>query len=343
MAISALTRTMRSAGRRNYGGPSVIHCAERPVPQIAPDQILVKVAYSTVNRTDLGFLRGRPLLTRVFAGLPRPGCPVLGCEFSGVVEEVGSDTSDFTVGDRVFGYDDTGRGFGGHAEYKAISSTGMVTTVPDGVSFASAAASTEGAHYALSIADKVTIDPGERVLVHGATGAIGSAMVQLLLARDIEVTATSPTEHLETVRAFGAAQLIDWRTQPLESLGQEYDYFFDAVGRSSFAVARRILKPGGTYISSELGARGQNLWLSIINPIQRVVTKRSIIFPIPSRAPRLLREIRHRLQTGAFKPLLDREYPLSATAEAFEYVQTGSKVGNVLIAVDPSAGGPAAD
>ncbi|MGO1548930.1 MAG: NAD(P)-dependent alcohol dehydrogenase [Nesterenkonia sp.] len=329
---------MKTARRKTYGGPRVLERADRPVPQITPDQILVKVAYSTVNRTDLGFLYGRPLLTRVFSGLLRPGCPVLGCEFSGVVEEVGADTSGFAVGDRVFGYDDRGRGFGGHAEYKAISSTSMVTTVPEGVSFASAAASTEGAHYALSFADKVTIGPGERVLVHGATGAIGSAMVQLLIARDVEVTATSPTEHLETVRAFGAAQLIDWRTQPLGSLRQEYDYFFDAVGKSSFAVARRILKPGGTYISSELGAGAQNLWLSMINPIQRVVTTRSIIFPIPSRARKLLMEIRHGLQTGAFKPLLDREYPLHETAEAFEYVQTGTKLGNVLITVDPPAG-----
>lgn len=287
---------MRSASRRSYGGPSVIHCADRPVPQIAPDQILVKVAYSTVNRTDLGFLYGRPLLTRVFSGLLRPGCPVLGCDFSGVVEEVGTDVSDFAVGDRVFGYDDSAQGFGGHAEYKAISSTGMDTTVPAEVSFASAAASTE-------------------------------------------VTATSPTEHLETVAAFGPAQLIDWRTQPLGDLPQEYDCFFDAVGKSSFAVARRVLKPGGTYISSDLGAGGQNLWLSIINPLQRLITKRSIIFPIPTRAHKLLVEIRHRLQTGAFKPLLDREYPLDETPEAFAYVQTGNKVGNVLIAVAPSAGG----
>lgn len=198
-------------------------------------------------------------------------------------------------------------------------------------------------NYALSIADKVTIGPGERVLVHGATGAIGSAMVQLLIARDAEVTATSPTEHLETVAAFGPAQLIDWRTTPLDSLAQEYDYFFDAVGKSSFAVARRVLKPGGTYISSELGAGAQNLWLSMINPIQRMVTKRSIIFPIPSRAPKLLAEIRHRLQSGAFKPLLDREYPLRDTAEAFEYVQTGRKLGNVLIRVAPPAGGPPAE
>lgn len=286
---------MRTASRRSYGGPSVIHRADRPVPQIASDQMLVKVAYSTVNRTDLGFLRGRPLITRVFAGLLRPRCPALGCEYSGVVTEVGGDTGDFAVGDRVFGYDDSANGFGGHAEYKAVRSTGMVTIIPEGVSFASAAASTEGA-------------------------------------------ATSPTEHLETVAAFGAAQLIDWRTQPPDSLSRHCDYFFDAVGKSSFAVARRVLKPGGTYTSSDLGAGGQNLWLSIINPLQRLITKRSVRFPIPAKSAKLLAEIRRRLGTGEFQPLLDRAYPLRETAEAFEYVQAGNKLGNVLITVDPTAG-----
>lgn len=324
---------MKIAKNTRYGNPSTIQIIDLPTPSIKPDEILVKVEYSTVNKTDVGFLYGKPFVARLVSGLTKPRYPALGCEFSGVVAQVGDGVTEFSIADKVFGYDDSGAGFGAHAEYKVMKSAGMVASIPENVSFTQAAASTEGAHYALSFMNKVTLKQGDKVFVHGATGAIGSAMAQLLVARGVDVTASGPTDQLKTVEKLGVANVIDWQAGPLDSLNERFDYFFDAVGKSSFATARKILKPNGTYISSELGENGENIWLPLINLIQRLFTKRNIIFPIPSRDEALLVEIRHRLDTGEFKPLIDREYALDDIKQAYQYVETGQKIGNVLIRV----------
>lgn len=324
---------MKIAENVRYGEASVIAIVDRPIPKIKSNEILVNVHYSSVNRTDMGFLWGKPAATRLFTGLLKPSYPALGCEFAGQVTQIGDTVSRFKVGDRVFGFDDARRGFGGHAEYKAIKESRMVTQMPKGVSFKDAAVSTEGAHYAQGFINKVTLGPGSHVFVHGATGGIGSAMVQLLVARGVTVTASSTTEHVPVVSKLGAIEVIDWQTDPLESHQGTYDHFFDAVGKSSFKVARPMIKPGGAYVSSELGKRGENVWLSIINPIQRLFTKRNILFPVPSTNKKLLDEIALRLGTKEFKPLIDRTYAFSDIRLAYEYVETGQKLGNVVIQI----------
>lgn len=322
---------MKIAENKKYGDPSVISIVDRPTPSIKSKEILVKVHFSSVTRTDIGFLYAKPAVTRLFTGLLRPRYPALGSEFAGIVEKVGDEVSAFSIGDRVFGFDDAK--FGGHAEYKVIKSSKMVAKIPDGISFKDAAAATEGAHYAQAFINKVPLTKDSVVFVHGATGGIGSAMVQLLAARGVTVTASSTTAELKTVKKLGVHTVIDWQKNQLHEHGEVYDHFFDAVGKSSFAAARKILKPGGAYISSELGKNGQNVWLSIINPLQRLFTKKNVFFPLPSTNKKLLDEITLRLSSGEFKPLIDRVYELEDIRQAYEYVETGQKVGNVVIKI----------
>lgn len=321
---------MQIAKNITYGWVEALSITDRPTPSIKDSQVLVRVMYSSVNRTDLGFLKAKPSVTRLFTGLFRPRYISLGCEFSGVVDRVGKNVDNFKVGDRVFGYDDIN--FGGHAEYKAADTNKMIATVPDGVSLQTAAIATEGSHYALAFMNKVTLKDTCTVFVHGATGGIGSAMVQLLVARGIKVVASSPTESVEIVKSLGATEVIDWQTTPLQSIAGQYDHFFDAVGKSSLGAVRHLIKPGGSYVSSELGRGGQNIWFSLLNPLLGPITKRNVRFPIPSsNYKRLTDEIRQHLATEAYVPLLDREYSLHDIKQAYEYVETGQKKGNVRI------------
>lgn len=199
-------------------------------PSPAADEILIRVHCSSVNRTDMGFLRGKPFVTRFFSGLLHPRHAALGCEFAGEVVGAGDAVTKFSVGDRVFGYDDSR--WGGHAELKTIGQGKSVATIPDGIAYEQAAASTEGAHYALANIRAAKVQPGTRVLVHGATGAIGSAAVQLLEHAGADVVATSSTRNLALVSALGPDRVIDWEREDFTACGERFDLVFDAVGKS---------------------------------------------------------------------------------------------------------------
>jgi NADPH:quinone reductase-like Zn-dependent oxidoreductase len=192
---------MRAAVRTSYGPPEVVRIAEVAKPAVRDNEVLVKVYATTVNRTDCGFRAGRPFFVRALTGLPQPRVTVLGSEFAGTVEAVGPSVTAFQVGDRVFGF--KGLPFGAHAEYLAIPEDGFLAPMPAQLSFEEAAPSTEGAHYALSSIRKAKVRNGQDVLVNGATGAIGSAAVQLLKQLGAKVTATCGPEHLEVVKGLG--------------------------------------------------------------------------------------------------------------------------------------------
>ena len=189
---------MRAAVHTRYGPPDVVRVMEVPTPAVEDHDVLVKVHATTVNRTDCAFRAGTPRFTRVLTGLPRPRVTVLGNEFAGQVEEVGPAVTHFAVGDRVFGYDDTA--CGAHAEYLAIAEDASLALIPPALTYTQAAPATEGSHYAFTAIRKARIVPGQRVLVNGATGAIGSAAVQLLASRGIQVTGVCDGAHRELVR-----------------------------------------------------------------------------------------------------------------------------------------------
>jgi NADPH:quinone reductase-like Zn-dependent oxidoreductase len=314
-----------------YGPPEVVRVVDgAPEPEVAPDDLLVRVMATTVNRTDCGYRGASPFVIRGFSGWRTPRVPVWGTEYAGEVVRVGREVSRFSPGDRVFGYAE-GR-FGAHAELVAVSTTSLVAHVPDGVDLHTAAAATEGGHYALSSIRRAGVEPRHRVLVHGATGAIGSAAVQLLVDLGTHVIATAPTAQVDLVRGLGAHRVIDHERHDFTRSGVTVDVVLDMVGKSTFGRCRRVLGPGGVYVSSDLGPLGQNLVLPLAT---RVAPKpaRRVVFPFPMETPEVLEHLRSRLASGAYRPVLDVTYPLEDIVEAYRYVESGRKVGNVVIAV----------
>ena len=231
----------------------------------------------------------------------------------------------------MFGFDD--KNFGCYAEYKAIDENKMIEKVPANITLRQAAVSLEGAHYALFYIYQIPKSKNTKVFVNGATGAIGSAGVQLLRAKGYYVEASSTTKHIETVKKLGADKVVDWQKNNISVEASQCDVYFDSVGKSTFKEARKILKPGGLYMSSELGRFGQNPILSLANPLQRIVTKRNIMFPIPKTRKKESSTIAEYLKLGKFKPLIDREYDMNSIPEAFNYVESGKKIGNVVVKI----------
>ena len=323
----------------SYGPPDVVRIAEVDKPTPKNHQVLVKVHATTVNRTDSGFRAGKPLIVRLFTGLIRPKVAVLGNEFAGEIEAVGRDVTSFLVGDRVFGYSGLQHGsrFGAHAEYLAMPEDGSLATMPANLTYEQVAPGTEGAHYALTMIRTAKIQRGHDVLVYGATGAIGSAAVQLLKSLGAQVTAVCDTEHLELVRGLGADRVIDYTAEDFTKDRQRYDVVLDAVGKSSFFRCRRLLKPGGIYLSSDGGPLNQNLVLVLISPLVGVFGGKKVLFRVPRDDQEMVRYFKELIESGAFKPLIDRRYRLDQIVEAYRYVETGQKIGNVVISVGSSS------
>lgn len=302
-----------------------------PVP--GTGEVLVAVHATTVNRTDCAYRAARPFFLRAFTGIRRPHRTVLGTEFAGEVIGVGDQAHSFVAGDRVFGYCE-GR-LGAHAQHLVVHENSSVAKVPAGMGYAEVAAATEGSHYARSAIRRAGVRAGHHVLVNGATGGIGSAAVQLLRAIGATVTAVCAGEHFELVRGLGADHLIDYTTDDFTAGAGRYDVVFDAVGRSTFARCRRILEPDGVYVSSEPGPGWQNLALALVGPMLR--GRRRVVFPFPDDDQSVVEEIRDHLTSGAFRPLIDRTYPLERIVEAYHYVESGGKIGNVVVTVRPEA------
>ena len=322
---------MRAAVHTKYGPPEVVRIADVEMPTVGDHDVLIKVHVTTVNRTDCGFRAAEPFFVRLLTGLRRPRRTILGSEFAGVVEEVGGGVTSFAVGDDVFGFSEWR--FGAHAEHLSMPDDGSLATMPANVTYDQAAASTEGSHYALSMIQKAKIKRGQDVMVYGATGAIGSAAVQLLKSFGVSVTAVCDTKNLNLVRGLGADRVIDYTAEDFTKDAQRYDAVMDAVGKSSFGRCKPLLKPRGVYLSSDLGPLSLNPILGLITPL---FGGKRVMFPIPPKyRQEEVRFFQGMLASGAFKPVIDRRYPLDQIVEAYRYVETGQKVGNVVITVEP--------
>jgi NADPH:quinone reductase-like Zn-dependent oxidoreductase len=319
---------MKAAVRARYGPPEVVSVLDIDKPVVTDREILVKIHATTVNRTDCAMRAAQPFLWRFFTGLIRPTVPVLGTEFAGEVEAVGGGVTSFKPGDRVFGYND-GR-FGAHAQYMVIAQDGTLAIVPDGLTYEEAVPSTEGSHYALSLIRSSRVREGDDVLVYGATGAIGSAAVQLLKHLGANVTAVCATPHLDLVERLGADRVVDYTATDFTRDEQRYSAVIDAVGKSSFGRCRRLLKPRGIYVASDVGAFWQNLPLAVVTPLAR---GRKVVFPLPKHDAAMARHFTGLIESGAFRPVIDRRYALDEIVEAYRYVETGQKTGNVVITV----------
>jgi NADPH:quinone reductase-like Zn-dependent oxidoreductase len=310
---------VKAAVRTRYGPPDVVRIAEVDKPAPGEHELLVKVHATTVNRTDCHYRSGTPWIMRpLVSGLTRPKAAVLGNEFAGQVAEVGRGVTSFRVGDRVFGY--TEGPFGAHAEYLVIAGDGRVAAIPVSLEYEQAAPGTEGAHYALSHIRRANIGSGHNVLVYGATGAIGSAAVQLLKTLGAAVTAVCATPHLELARTLGAAKVIDYTAGDFTRGGPDYDVVFDAAGKSSFGRCKPLLKPSGIYMSTGPGPWYQNLILPLTTPL---LGGKKVVFAYPRIDQATVRHFAQLMETGQFTPVIDRHYPLDQIVDAYRYVETG--------------------
>jgi NADPH:quinone reductase-like Zn-dependent oxidoreductase len=317
-----------------YGPPDVLRLeeVERPVP--IQDEVLVKVHATTVNRLDCHTREANrrsglaiQLLSRSFSGFRRPRQRILGSEFAGEVEVVGAAVSEFAVGDHVFG--NSGLRFGAHAEFMCMRASGRIARLPAGMRFEEAAPVSDGGLNALTCLRGADLRKGRRILIYGASGAIGTAGVQLAKYFIADVTAVCNTKNLELVRSLGADRVIDYTLEDFTQNGQTYDVIFDAVGKHSFRRCRRSLEPGGIYLPTD--RLGNLLWAALT----RRIGGKKVLFQIPPRHTKqdvlLLKEL---IEAGKYRPVIDRTYPLDDVVEAVRYVETEQKTGNVVLTIN---------
>ncbi len=311
-----------------YGPPEVAKLMEVSKPFPKDNEVLVKVYASTVNRTDAGFRSAEYFISRFWSGLFRPKYQILGCEFAGIIEEIGKEVTTFKIGDKVFGYND--KTCGGHGEFLSIAENDAITLLPNNLNLDEAAAITEGAHYALNNIRASKIEKGQNVLVYGATGAIGSAAVQLLKHFGANVTAVCNTKNVALVKSLGAEVVIDYQTQDFTRTDNKFHFIFDAVGKISFGQCKPLLTEKGIYISTELGKNAENIFFALTTPM---LGGKKVLFPIPTINKADIIFLKELVEKGEYKPVIDRHYQLEEIVEAYKYVESGQKTGNVILKI----------
>jgi NADPH:quinone reductase-like Zn-dependent oxidoreductase len=319
---------MKAIVYTKYGQPEVAKLMEvdKPVPK--DNEVLIKVYSTTVNRTDSALRSAEHFINRLFSGLFSPKNKVLGNEFAGKVEATGKNVTSFIVGDNVFGYND--KKFGAHAEYMTMDETQPIAIMPSNLSYDESAPICEGSHYALSDIRAAKVKKGQHVLVYGSTGAIGSAAIQLLKHFGAKVTAVCDTKNIELVRSLGADVIIDYTKEDFTKTEQKFDFIYDAVGKSSFGKCKPLLNQNGIYKSTELGKNSENIFLALITPI---LGGKKVLFPIPTINKEDVILLKTLVENREFRPVIDRHYKLEQIVEAYKYVETGQKIGNVVIKI----------
>ncbi|MCB0036667.1 MAG: NAD(P)-dependent alcohol dehydrogenase [Anaerolineales bacterium] len=334
---------MKAIVYTEYGPPEVLKLQEvaQPIPQ--DDEILVKNYATTINFGDLiarDFKRvtprefNMPFLFLVFArlsfGLNKPKNQILGSEFAGEVAAIGKNVTHFKVGDAVFGYN--GQNMQANAEYLCIAANGPVTLKPSNLSYEEAAALPYGTITALNLLRKADIQPGQKVLINGASGSIGSAAVQLAKHYGAEVTGVCGTPRLAFVKALGADKVIDYTKEDFTQNGERYDLIFDILGRSSFAKCKKSLNPHGRYLLASFKSKQliQMLWTSLVGD-------KKVICALSNENGDELPQIKALVEAGKITAHIDKCFPLEKTAEAHRYVEQGHKQGHIIIRITQPA------
>ena len=315
-----------------YGPPDVLHLKEVAKPTPKDNEVLIKTHATTVTSGDwrvrsLDVPVGFGLISRLFFGVSRPRQPILGTELAGKIESVGKDVSKFKVGDQVFAF--SGAGMGCHAEYKCMPEDGAVVLKPANLTYEEAAAISFGGTTALDFFRRGKLQSGERVLINGASGGVGTAAVQLAKHFCADVTGVCSTANVELVRSLGATHVIDYTKEDFTQNGETYDVVVDTVGTAPFSRSKDSLKEGGRLLMV-LGGLPDMLqipWVLMTS------SKRIIAGPATGRAEDL-RFLAELAQAGEFRPVIDRRYPFEQIAEAHRYVDTGRKKGNVVITLE---------
>jgi NADPH:quinone reductase-like Zn-dependent oxidoreductase len=318
---------MRAVVYDRYGPPDVLRLedVERPVPK--EDEVLVRIHATTVNRTDCGWRSAKPFFARAFIGLLRPKQKVLGMELAGEVVAAGAAVTDFEIGDHVFGV----KGFGAHAEFVCMRENAPLAHKPAEMTFEEAAAVCDGACIALSCLRRADLQKGQKVLIYGASGSIGTAAVQLAKYFGANVTAVCNTKNLELVRSLGADDVIDYLQEDFTKNGETYDVIFDAVGKHSFRRCRGSLRPGGIYIETDLGFMYH---VPILMLLTRRIGDKRVALGIAKYTKKDVLFLKELIQAGKYRAVIDRRYSLEEVVEATRYVETQQKTGNVVLTVN---------
>ena len=330
---------MKVIGYTKFGSPDVLQLQEVAKPAPKDNQVLVKIHATTVNYGDLAARNFKAISAREFHmpfffwimaklafGLSKPTIGVLGNELSGEIEAVGKDVKRFKQGDQVFGY--PGQSFGAYAEYLCLPEDGCLAIKPANLTYEEAAVLPYGALMALNLLRKMNIQPGQKVLINGASGGIGSAAVQIARYYGAEVTGVCGSAGLEFVKALGAEHVIDYTKEDFTQNGETYDLIFDILGKSSFSRCQNSLKPNGVqlFASFKMKQLFQMLWTS------RTSGRKVICALAPGSLEDLI-SVKELIEAGKIKAIIDRSFPLEQAAEAHRYVETGCKKGNVVITV----------
>lgn len=321
---------MKAIVYTRYGAPEVQQLKEvaKPVPK--DNEVLVRIRATTLNRTDCGFRKPEyPIIIRPMHGLFRPKKNILGSEFAGDIEAIGKDVQTFKTGDAVFGL--STYNFGTHAQYICIPESGSITTKPVNMSYEEAAAVCDGLMLGSNIIRMIDFKDHPKVLINGATGSIGTACVQLAKHYGAHITAVCDGRHTDLIKSLGADTIIDYTKEDFTKDHQVYDAVLDAVGKSSYFKCKHLLKPKGIYISTELGYMAQNIFLAIAKPL---LGGKKVEFPIPKDSKDDIIFYKGLIESGSYKAVIDRVYNLEQVVEATRYVETGEKIGNVVLKVD---------
>ncbi|CAI6060156.1 NAD(P)-dependent alcohol dehydrogenase [Cohnella sp. JJ-181] len=318
---------MRAMVQHAYGPPEVIVPQEIAKPSPGSKEVLIRVHAAKVGPSDVAFRKGEPMMIKLIYGWSRPKFPVGGTELAGVVEAVGQEVKSFKAGDRVLGM--SVKNFGAYAEYKCLSEESPLAMIPDGIAFEEAVGICDGGATALTfLRDKAKLRKGHRVLINGASGAVGIYAVQLAKYYGAEVTGVCSAANGALVREAGADYIIDYSLEDFTKAGKAYDAAFDAVGTRSFAACRRALTPKGVYLTTapKLSIVLQMVWTSLF-PGRRAVFATAGLMQNQANLAFLMELARN----GALNAVIDRSYPLELLPDAHQYVETGRKKGNVIV------------
>ncbi len=317
---------MKAAVYNQYGAPQVLQLKEVAKPAPTENEILIRIKATAVNSGDVRLRKADPFAVRFFFGLLKPKINTLGSVFSGEVESVGSKVSLFKAGDQVFGHTDMR--FGAYAEYICVDQSGSLAIKPAAISHKEAAAIPFGGVTALHFLKKAMVQANQKVIIVGASGAVGSAAVQLAKSYGAVVTAVCSTGNADLVKGLGADKVIDYTKEDFTQNGEKYDLIFDTVNTISVTRAAKSLTPKGTMILSAAGMTEmlQGFWLNVSGG-------RKVLTGVISHKAEDIQFLKKLIETKKFKPVIDRSFPLAKIADAHAYVEKGHKKGNVALEV----------
>jgi len=311
-----------------YGSPNVLQlkAVEKPTPK--DNEVLIRIYATTVTSGDCHIRKADPFLVRLIFGFFGPRNSILGGSLSGEIEEIGKDVTLFKKGDKVFG--STGMSFGSYAEYKCLPENSVIAKIPSNINYDKAAAIPFGGLTALSFLKKANIKNGQKILIYGASGAVGTAAVQLAKNFGAEVTGVCSTTNLKLVKSLGADKVIDYTKEDFTKSKQTYDIVYETVGKTSISSGKKALRPNGTYIGGSSGlffGFAQILWTSL-------TSSKKLISGVASESTENIDFLKKLIEKGKFRAVIDRHYPLEKIPEAHSYVEKGHKIGNVVITVE---------